>query len=391
MEEKMEINTENTPDDILTHLEKDVNPEQEMAAEAPISAEETEEKKTTAEEVRSARRENRRRQAAVNEEREQRIAQEQVELTTESSLRSAIRNGTQFTGTAAGVETVEGEDGEQEVALVALLKLNFKVVIPFAELFTYNPIDMSTVDLSTEEGKRDYIRRKRVFAEKMIGSTISFCLLNIYPEGNMTTALGSRAAAMRRISQRMFGGTSPRWKEGDVGTAIITAVARHAVAVEFNGVDVVIPQYRLTLRWMRYVHEFYKIGDPISVKIRDIHKDDKGRIESLVLDHIACELADSRDRYALLKDGARLRGIVTNVYRPVGSRGIYIYAWLPEWEIPARISRIDANDFGREIKAGTQMRLEVISHDENGYVTCVALSEHGNSSMFTQFRTYNSR
>ena len=142
---------------------------------------------------------------------------------------------------------------------------------------------------------------------------------------------------------------------------------------------------------MRYVHESYKIGDTLSVKIREINRNEEGRVISLVLDHIACELSDSKERYALLKDGARLRGIVTNVYRPVGSRSIYIYAWLPEWEIPAKISRIDANDFGREIKSGTQLRLEVINHDENGYVTCVALSEHGNSGMFSRFRTYVSR
>lgn len=376
--------------DVAKKLDAEINPELEME-DAASKDEKTDATDIASESARAARRASRRRQAEANVAREQRIAQEQVDLTAESSLRSAIREGTQFYGVAAGVETVEGEDGQQEIALVALLKLNFKVVIPFKELFTYNPIDMSTVDLSTEEGRRDYIRRKRVFTEKMIGSTISFSLLGVYPDGNTITAYGSRAAAMRRISQRMFGGTNPRCKEGDIGTAVITAVARHAVAVEFNGVDVVIPQYKLTLRWMRYVHESYKIGDTLSVKIREINRNEEGRVISLVLDHIACELSDSKERYALLKDGARLRGIVTNVYRPVGSRSIYIYAWLPEWEIPAKISRIDANDFGREIKSGTQLRLEVINHDENGYVTCVALSEHGNSGMFSRFRTYVSQ
>ena len=386
-----DMSPETEKNDILERLDAEVNPEKEMSDPEEKAGVKEDEKKNAAAEARAARRDLRRRQVEASNEREQRLAQEQIDLTTESSLRSAIRTGTVFYGTAASVETITNEDGEQEATLVVLLKLNFKVVIPFRELYTYNPIDMSTVDLTTDAGKFDYVRRKRMFADRMIGSTICFCLLDFYPDGNTVTAFGSRAAAMKKISQRMFGGSHPRIKEGDIGDAIVTAVSRHAIAVEFNGVDVVIPQYRLTLRWMRYVHEFYKIGDSIKVKVRQIKKNSDGDVVSLGLDHIACELADARDRYALISNGARLRGIVTNVYRPAGSRHIYIYAWLPEWEIPAKIARISANDFGKEIKAGTQMLLQVVSHDDNGYVNCIALSEHGNSGMFAHGRPVTMR
>ncbi len=331
------------------------------------------------------RRETRRRQAAESSAREKRLAMEQADLTAESSLRSAIREGTPFTGTAVGVEILEGKDGEQEAALAVLPERRFKAVIPFSELFTYNPIDMSTVDRTTESGRKDYVRRKRVFAEKMIGSRLTFCLTDVRHGERTVTALASRAAAMRQMSRRMFGGPDPRVKEGDTGRAVITAVSRHAAAVEFCGVDAVIPQYRLTLRWMRFVSDVYAIGDSLDVSVREIRRDGEGNVERLTLDPIACELADARERCELLRDGTRLRGIVTNVYRPAGSQHIFIYAWLPGWEIPARISRISANEFGREIRAGTELRLEVTGRDENGYVTCVALSEHGNSAMFTHW------
>lgn len=371
---------ENAADDVLSRLEASVDPEKELTAIA--SRKKPEDASDAPKEKKTTRREVMKKIAVDRESREQRIADEQVGLSTESSLRSAIHEGTIFDGVAAAVEVMENGDGREEVALVVLLQRTIKVVIPFNEMFTYNPIDMSTVNVNTPEGQRDYIRRKRAFAEKMIGAKIEFSLLNIFPDGPVMTAIGSRAAAMRRISARMFGGRNPRFKEGDVGDATVTAVSRHAIAVVFNGVDVVIPQYRLSLRWMRYVGEYYHIGDAVRVKIRQVKMSDEGYVESLTLDPIACELADARERYSLLKQGARVKGIVTNVYRPVGTKNIYIYAWLPDWEFPARILRINANDFGREIKAGTSLRLQVAGHDENGYVSCIALSEHGNSSMF---------
>lgn len=393
---------EKVSQDILDRLEGDVNAEAEMSeasgreeAEARQEAPEAPEKakgKAAGEKAKKAesapaksRKEALKEKADARVAREEKIASEQIELTTESALLSAKNSKMPMKGRAAAVEIMEYK-GEEEVALVVLLamgKSRVKVVIPFGELFTYNPIDMSTVDKSTADGIHKYVARKRSFAEKMIGAEVTFALVEVIPEnGGHFMALGSRRAAMRRISRWAFGGAKPRVKEGDIGTATITAVSRHAVAVEFNGVDVVIPQYRLTLRWMRYANEFYKIGDELEVRVNEIKFDAEGNVDQLRLDHIACELAEARDRYVLLRDGARLKGIVTNVYRPAGTRHIFIYAWLPDWEIPARVLRIDANEFGREIMAGSSLRLEVAGHDENGYVSCIALSEHGNAGMF---------
>ncbi len=370
--------------DVLDRLDKDVNPEMEMSA-APAKAEEQNAEASAP----ASRKKERAKANEARVSREQRLADEQAELTAESSIRSAIKAGTVFSGVASAVEVIKGKGEEEEVALIVLLNRTVKVVIPFADLFTYNPIEMKTVDLSSPEGRREYIKRKRAFAEKMIGASISFTISNVFPDGIVMTTLGSRADAMKRMSKRIFSGQNPRCKVGDIGDAVITAVSRHAIAVEFNGVDVVIPQYKLTLRWMLYVQEYYSIGDKIRVKVRQIDLAENGDVKAVVLDPIACELADSKERYALLKDGSRVRGIVTNVYRPVGTRNIFIYAWLPQWEIPAKILRINANDFGREIKAGTQLRLEVAGHDENGYVTCIALSEHGNGGMFNRSRPVN--
>lgn len=385
--------TDETKMDVLDRMDAEFDLEKELTEntdeEGHVSAYEAD-KKAKAAKALEGRREFLNKLADERIAREKKIEQEQIALTKESALRSAIFKRTALSGTAAAVEVMTDADGEQEVGLVVLLDANVKIVIPFRELYTYNPIDLNhsksktggPVDLKSEAGKREYLRRKLSFAEKMIGVEVTFQLLDVYPDGNIIIGIGSRAAAMRRTSAKMFGGPNPRIKVGDVGEGTITTVARHALAVEFNGVDVVIPQYRLSLMWMKFVFEKFHSGDKIKVKVREIELDEDGNVKKLRLDHIACELADARDRYHMLSNGARIKGIITNVYRFPGSRNINIYAWLPTWEFPAKILSIDANEFGREIKSGDSVRLLVKGHDERGYITCAALSHHGNGAMF---------
>ena len=327
----------------------------------------------------TTRREVMARMASQRSEREQRIEAEQRELTKESSLKNAISRGTVMSGKIVSVETLElGEN--KEIAVSVLLDKTTKVVIPFGELYASNPIDMSTLDLETPTGNYQYLRRKRQFAEKMIGATISFCLTNLYRDDGVFNALGSRRQALQILRKNYFMGELPRYKVGDIVSATITSVAVHSVAVTLGGVDVVIPQYRLTLRWLLNLHDHYQVGQKINARIADVKIN--GDEVSVRLDPIFCELEDAKERNRLLADGSMVKGIVTAVYRPEGQNRIYIYAWLPMWDIPARVLHMSANDFGREITAGTQLRLRVSGHDTNGRVSCVAMSEHGNSAMF---------
>lgn len=389
----MSIVNDGSKMDVLDRLDAEFDLEKELtesAAEEGLNSETEGKKEEKSAKAPESRREFMSKLADERVARERKIEEEQIALTKESSLRSAIYKRTPLRGTAAAVETMTNKDGEQEVCVAVLLDSNVKVVIPFQELYTYNPIDLrhsnskegGPVDLTTEKGKREYMKRKLSFAEKMIGAEVTFQLLDVYPDGNIIIGIGSRAEAMRRTAARMFGGSSPRIKVGDVGEATITTVARHALAVEFNGVDVVIPQYRLSLRYMKFVFEKFHSGEKLKVKVREIEFDEDGNVKSLRLDHIACELADALDRNRMVSDGTRTKGIITNVYRFPGSRDINIYAWLPTLDLPAKVLSIDANEFGREIKSGDSVRVQVKGRDERGYIKCAALSHHGNGAMF---------
>lgn len=316
--------------------------------------------------------------------RENDLAAQQSKLLDESSLRVAMSRGQVFNGEIIAVETMEFGNCK-EVVVSILLDRNIRVIIPFGELLSKNPIDMSTVDESTEDGRFKYLRRKRQFAEKMIGGLTSFCITNIFKDENGLRVLGSRVKAMRKANEYFFTGKSPRYKVGDICEGIVTSVSVHSLVLLVGGVDVVLTQSRLTLRWMEDLHDYYDVGDTVRARITEINVN--GEDVSLVVDPIAVELEDAKERQMIVSRGATVRGIVTNVYGR-GDR-IYIYAWLPRLELPARILHMSPNDFGKEITAGTTLRLRVAGHDENGRVICVALSEHGNMSMFNSYRPDN--
>lgn len=316
--------------------------------------------------------------------RESNLASMQSKLLDESSLRVAMSRGQIFTGEIISVEVLE-LGANKEIAVSIMLDKYVRVIIPYGELFAKNPIDMSTVDESTEDGRYKYLRRKRQFAEKMIGGVTSFCITSIFKDANGLRVLGSRVKAMRKANEFFFTCKNPRYKVGDVCDGVVTSVSVHSLVLLIGGVDVVITQSRLTLRWMEDLHDFYEVGDSVRVKITEIKVD--GEDVSLTVDPIAVELEEAKDRNYLVTRGSTVRGIVTNVYGK-GDR-IYIYAWLPRLELPARILHMAANDFGREITAGTTLRLRVSGYDENGRVVCVALSEHGNSGMFNTNRVKN--
>lgn len=322
--------------------------------------------------------------AARSEERARQTAAEQAELTNESALRSAIQRGRVFYGKVASVE--EWKVGDYtEIVSVVVLENAFKVIIPFKEMFKNSPINMSTINLETDDGRYEYMRRTRQFAERMIGGDIPFCITAIERDGNDLVMLGSRARAMEQESRRTFGGKNPRYQVGDVVTAKITTVGIHAVVVLIGGVDVVIQQHRLTRRWFLDLHDGYKVGDEIRAVITEV-KDDPQTGISVVLDPVRVELDDAHERYNIIKNNGRTKGVITNVIarrnREGNKTGMAIYAYLPSFDLFARVIRVNANSFGRKITMGTQVMLRVIDHADDGYLICEAMYDYGNNSMF---------
>ncbi len=391
-EENISETRENAPEQAETEKQIEVIDNLEFVTEADEVVEDDEMKlDITAEENQKeagaaavSKRKGKPSRLARVEERARKQQENQSTLTNESALRSAIRTHKVFSDQVAAVE-VFAYEGQTQIAAIVVLEKAFKVIIPFNELFTVNPIKAEEIDRNTADGRYEYMRRTRQFAERMIGGTIPFCITAAENVDGNLVMLGSRAKAMERQSQIFFGGSNPRYKEGDVVEATLTSVNVHSVVALIGGVDVVIPQHQLTRRWCLDLHDRYAVGDTILAKIRSVSKDSSGAVK-VTLDPISIELEDAKSRYNIIRNGGRTKGVITNVLRRVSPNGenvgINIYAYLPSFDLYARVIRINANSFGRKMTAGTQVMVRVIDHHESGYLICEAMYDHGNNSMF---------
>ena len=320
---------------------------------------------------------------AARAEREKRIAETQSVLTKQSALRDAVRKGSVVDVVISQVFKVKKGEME-EVLLGGVTSSDISVTIPFSEYFPDNLVDPKTADLDTADGRYQFTKRKMQVAEKQIGSIRSICVREVIKDvDGHITILGSKKDADKKISEYYFGGKSPRIREGDIIEATINAVSKHTLVVNVGGVDCIVTHSRLTLRWYPYLIGNYEIGQKIQAKVKSVEKD-PDNIFHVVLDPIYCELERARERRYLAKVGSTVKGIVTSVH----SRGsqIKIFGYLMDLDLPARILNISANDFGREIVAGTSLRLKVEGYSPDGFIVCRALSQHGNGDMFSSNR-----
>jgi hypothetical protein len=321
-------------------------------------------------------------------EREKALADQASDIVNEASLRTAMNRRRIFNSKILAIEEI-GSGAQADIAAVVLLSKNIKVLIPFGELFQINPMDYSRVR-PEDDTQLNRIRRKRQISEKMIGCETPFIITNMEPDGDLIIAVGSRAKAMQAISERAFGGSNPRFKVGDMIEAQIISVSVHSLTVMFEGVDITIQQHHLTRKYLLDLRDAYRVGEPIYARIRGIKQNEDG-IYRLQIDTIAVELEDAMDRYSIVKEGTRTRAIITAVFRgPEQANGRAgtpkIFAWIPNYELPVRVVRLDSNTFGREISAGTEVIVRVNRHADDGYLVCEAIYDYGNNSMFSQGR-----
>lgn len=319
--------------------------------------------------------------------RERQDALSQAQMINESALISAIHTNRPFTDTVASVEVI-GSGENRDVAAIVLLEKSFKVIIPYSEIFDPSPVSIAEFNnLETPADRNRFLNRKRVFIQRMIGGNITFCLTAYERDDNMIL-LGSRVRAMIPQRRATFGGSRPRYKVGDVVTAKITSVNNSSIVVYIGGMDVVLRQRQLTRRFYLDLHDGYKVGQEIRAVLSDVKTDANGDVMSIVLDPLVVELEEARERYHLIPDNSRTKGIITSVRSrttPDGRNVSNMYAYLPTWDLYARVIRMDSNAFGRDIKVGTNVMLRVIrdGHSPDGYLLCHAEYDFGNNGMFT--------
>lgn len=329
----------------------------------------------------------RQRNLARAEERERQQVQAQAQIANESALISAIHTQRIFTDKVAAVEEIHLGD-HTDVAAIVLLGKSFKVIIPYEELFKVSPVRPEEYNnLEHSIDRFNFMRQKRRYIQRMIGGQIPFCLTAYEQDGDDMVLLGSRVRAMEIQSRNYFGGTHPRYKVGDVVSAKITAVNNSSIVVLVGGVDVVIRQRRLTRRFYLDLHDGYKVDQDLLAVLTDVQTDEKGTVTSITLDPIRIELEDAKSRYHVLRDNGRTKAIITRISERTNEDGRKVrnmFAYLPTFDLFARIVRMDANAFGHEMTVGTQVMVRVIKdgHGDDGYLLCHAEYDYGNNGMF---------
>ena len=321
------------------------------------------------------------------EERERQQAQTQAQIANESALISAIHTQRIFTDQVAAVEEIRLGD-HTDVAAIVMLGKSFKVIIPYDELFKVSPVRPEEYNnLEHSIDRFNFMRQKRRYIQRMIGGQIPFCLTAYEQDGNDMILLGSRMRAMEVQSRNFFAGVRPRYKVGDVVSAKITAVNNSSIVVLVGGVDVVIRQRQLTRRFYLDLHDGYKVGQDLLAVLTDVQVDEKGMVSSITLDPIRIELEDAKSRYHVLRDNGRTKAVITRISKRTTEDGREVrnmFAYLPTFDLFARIVRMDANAFGHEMTVGTQVMVRVIKdgHSDDGYLLCHAEYDYGNNGMF---------
>lgn len=332
---------------------------------------------------------------ARQREMERAIAREERErfLSGWSALQTAMRRRSIVNGVVSSVEVRQMDDAEHSVDLVLLAVMvdgGYKVLVPFEEFYQENPVDMQTVDLSTEDGRREYTRRRRALAEKLyelkIPMLITDMQMNDRDENGMYdyAIVASRRRALDIQEALSFGGGrsgAALIKEGEMVQATITSVAVHAVAVVLGGVDVRIPMRLLTYRYLLDARTKYRVGDTLWVYVRQVKELPNGR-HAMLLDARMAELHAARMKQKLLPIGTSTLGVITSVRhidptaeRPEGA--LNITAYLKMYDMPAVVRGLPVSYLGREPISGDELRLVVRGFSRMGFVVAECRSFNG--------------
>lgn len=321
------------------------------------------------------------RQRRANElERATKTEKNQVFYSGISALQAAQKSKAILTGKVVAVESYavpESKKSERRgnmVAFSVLLEDRYKVLIPFAEFYRDNPIDMDTVDRTSREGLAEYERRQTQMAQKLFGVDINFVVTNVFVDNASTYAIsGSRRQALEILEKRNFGSKTPRIKVNDIVSADILSVGNHALFVTVGGVDTQIPLRDTTFEYVPNLNKKYAAGTSIAVEVLEaVVRPQDGRIV-LGLSGKKPELLDAieRQKSGIVAPGTNTVGTITSVRRSTNNPGkITIRAYLDYFKMPAIVQGLSPSSLAFEPKAGDSLRLMVTKIYDNGFVQC---------------------
>ncbi len=262
----------------------------------------------------------------------------------------------------------------------ALISQHIMVSIPFStEFYQLLPLDMSDLDLDTDEGRRVYIRRQEQMARKFLGQTIPFCITHMERDtgdgdgydGNVSYAIaGSRKKALPILMRRVFEPRRgmPFIKEGDNVDAKIISVGAHSVQVTCGGIDSIVKSFNLTYRYIDDFRKSYYNGQVISLKVRHIQQARDGSYQ-MVLSGRDVELEAAKARASkVVKLGSLVHGTFVQISNLRENGRCTAIAWLNDVELPAFVNAFAPRALGDIPITGDEANLVVTGFHDNGLV-----------------------
>lgn len=328
-------------------------------------------------------------------ERERRAKANSVFLGGWSGLQSAQKRGTIMYGTVSGIEEVdftgrENPDVRNSIMVVLLHNGMYRVTIPFSELYREYPIDMNTVSVDTEIGRRSFVARQKAMAEKLYGLETPFIVQDMFldeGESGKYSILASRAKAVSLIEHRNFDPDregNVAMQVGDFVPATITSISDYSIAVNVGGVDTRISVYQLTHRFIEGPHSLrnmYKVGQEILVQILDIKQKEDGSHNVTVAARPA-ELLDAKNRqHIIAHEGEQCFGTVTGVLKSRTPGEVRITLYLDAYNLPAVTNSFPPSRMGTYPQPGETVRVTIKEFNENGMTYCWIRSSHGSPKL----------
>lgn len=376
LETTVEVTEEHSPEESLQGMENDLDntpspPQKGNAVSQPENG------KTRDEKHRDAVRKR------MEADREELVRQNF--LAAWGQLFTAYKQEEILNGRITGV-SVKSLKEEPLVCLQVLLDNNISVNIPFNEIYGAgeNVLDMSTVNLKTEAGRRDYLRRQRAFAEKLYDAKTPFIIMGMEPGSDKErpysdySIFASRKQALDRISEFYYGGERPAYNVGDVRTAQIVSVGRSALYAYVGGVDVRIPAKEATARPLGPLglREYFSPGDEVPVYINGVFKTRFDTYGVRASARMAHDLEQREYQESILKKGDHCLGTITDIDL-AESGNVIFQIYLDRYDMSAFTGKVPApNAMGGPLRVGDVVRVEVREFSESGSVYVLIRSVH---------------
>ena len=320
-----------------------------------------------------------------NKERSKMILEAQKKLASGSSIESVRRVRKILSGEIIGTQNVADEETEKICATIKMVEDESVIMfVPFEEMYTFSPLDKTTADETTEDGRKRLEVRKEQMLAKLITLKIPVTVKKVVPgeDGRNGRIFASRADACRIQMQRAYRAENPQIKKGETYEATVLSVSDFSMAATLGGTDFILPLSRLTNRYITNLQNVYAPGDKIPVLVSGIREEDDRII--IDPDTITPELIEAQSRWYMIGPGTRAHATVTKVLPSQTGKGITIRAWIEGYNMPCKIQYMNANDFGREPISGDSIRIQVRGFLPGKYIDAVCIGVNGTAGYFNR-------